>query len=230
MSGALLSVRGLCVDLEAGAEPVRLVHGVDLDVAAGETFCLGGESGSGKSLTALSVLRLLPSGIAVGAGEIAFAGRDLATASERELRAVRGREIGFVCQDPLTALDPLVTVGRQVADALRAGERRISRAARRARVTELLTMVGIPNPASSFARYPHEYSGGMRQRVGIAIAMANAPRLIVADEPTTALDVTVQAQILDLLDLAKRETGAAVLLITHDLGVVAERADRVEVM
>lgn len=149
-SGALLSVRDLSVEFDGDDGPLRIVHELSLDVMPGETFCLVGESGSGKSLTALSVLRLLPAGIRIGGGTIAFAGRDLAAASERELRAVRGREIGFVCQDPLTALDPLVTVGRQVADALHGAEgARVSRAARRARVRELLEMVGIPNPASS---------------------------------------------------------------------------------
>ncbi|MBO9521499.1 MAG: ABC transporter ATP-binding protein [Nocardioidaceae bacterium] len=227
---ALLSVRDLQVDLVRGESRTRLVDGVSLDLAAGETLCLVGESGSGKTLTAMSVMQLLPGGVEVTGGSVELGGRDLLRATTKELRAVRGNAIGLVSQDPMTALDPLVPVGVQVGDAIRAHDRRISKAAIRARVTELLSAVGIPNPAANARRHPHEFSGGMRQRVGIAIAMANRPRLIIADEPTTALDVTVQAQILDLLDTARRESGAAVLLITHDLGVVAERADRVLVM
>ncbi|WP_214324638.1 ABC transporter ATP-binding protein [Nonomuraea sediminis] len=219
----VLAVHELSVD----CGPTRLVDGVSLAVEAGATRCVVGESGSGKSITAMAVMGLLPRGVAVSGGRVLFGGRDLAGLPEQELRRIRGLEIGLVAQDPMTTLDPLVTVERQVADAVRAHDRRAGRAALRARVAELLRSVGISGPAG---RYPHEFSGGMRQRVGIAMAIANRPRLIIADEPTTALDVTVQAQILDLLDHARAETGAAVLLITHDLGLVAERADAVTVM
>ena len=230
MEQSVLSIRQLSVELETSAAPVRLVHEASLELVANSTTCLVGESGSGKSVTALAVMALLPAHIRVSEGGIWLGDRDLARASESEMRAIRGSAIGLVAQDPMTTLDPLVTIGVQVADAVRAHDRKASRKAVRARVVELLRSVRITSPELAFSRYPHQYSGGMRQRVCIAMAVANHPRVIIADEPTTALDVTVQAQVLDLLDEIKQRTGAAILLITHDLGVVAERADQVAVM
>ncbi|TDD96473.1 ABC transporter ATP-binding protein [Actinomadura rubrisoli] len=209
---------------------VRAVDGVSYDVAPGEIVGVVGESGSGKSVTALSVLGLIRPPGRVAAGQIRFRGQDLLQASRRELRTLRGREIGLISQDPMTALNPVISVGRQIAEALRLHQRGMSRAAARERVVELLGTVGIPNPRARYREYPHQYSGGMRQRALIAMAMANHPALLIADEPTTALDVTIQAQVLELLRTAQRETSAATLLITHDLGVIAELADRVVVM
>ena len=225
----LLEVRDLVTAFPAPAGPLRAVDGVSLEVRRGEAVALVGESGSGKSLTALSVLRLVaPPGRVVG-GTVAFEGRDLLSLGEREMCAVRGARIAMVFQEPMTALNPVLTAGFQVAEAVLAHEG-VSRKEARGRARDLLVSVNLPDPDRVLDAYPHELSGGQRQRVCIAMALACRPALLLADEPTTALDVTLQAQFLDLLDWLRREMGLAVLLITHDLGVVARFAERVYVM
>jgi len=224
---ALLEVRDLQVEFETDAGPVLAVRGVDLEVLAGETVALVGESGCGKSVTALSVMRLLTGRIATG--EIRFGGRDLATLPEVELRRIRGSQIGMIFQEPMTSLNPVFRVGQQIEEVL-ALHQNMKPAAARAQALELLERVGIPSPTTRIDQYPHELSGGMKQRVMIAIAIACRPKLLIADEPTTALDVTIQAQIMALLKSLQQELGMAVLLITHDLGVVAHAAERVNVM
>jgi oligopeptide/dipeptide ABC transporter ATP-binding protein len=225
----ILRVGDLHVTFATEDGPALAVDGLSFELFAGETVGIVGESGSGKSATAMAVLGLLPSTATV-AGSIAFGGRELLGAPERELRTVRGNRIAMVFQDALAALNPAHTVGRQLAEAIRVHDRSIGRAALRARAVELLETVGIPSPQQRVDQYPHEFSGGMRQRVMIAMSIANDPDVIIADEPTTALDVTVQAQVLEVLQEVQRRTRAAVLLITHDLGVVAGLADRVVVM
>ena len=212
---------------EAGL--VRAVDGVDFTVAAGEVLGIVGESGSGKSVTVMSVMRLIRDPNAVVEGRVLWKGRDLMTLSDAQMRAVRGGEIGMIFQDPMTALTPVYTVGWQIAEGLRAHNRISSREAR-ARTVQLLREVGIPFAERRFDDYPHQFSGGMRQRVMIAMALACSPELLIADEPTTALDVTIQAQILELMARLRRDFGSAIILITHDMGVVAETADRIVVM
>jgi oligopeptide/dipeptide ABC transporter ATP-binding protein len=228
----LLVVRDLHTVFEtrAGYAPVRAVDGVSFELSQGKTLGVVGESGSGKSMTALSILRLLPSKQGrIASGELRFGGRDLRALSEPEMRALRGKHISIVFQEPMTSLNPVYSVARQIGEVLRLHEG-LSRAAARARAIELLDMVGIPDPQRRIDSYPHELSGGMRQRVMIALAISCRPQLLIADEPTTALDVTIQAQILALLERLRAELGMAVLLITHDLGVVAELAEEVLVM
>jgi oligopeptide/dipeptide ABC transporter ATP-binding protein len=209
---------------------VHAVDGVDLGVDKGKTLGIVGESGCGKSVTALSIMRLLPTPPArIVSGSIRFDGRELTTLSERELEDIRGRQIGMVFQDPMTALNPTLTIGTQIVEVLQRHLGLDARAARR-RAAELLDEVGIPRAQERLRDYPHRFSGGMRQRVVIAMAIACEPRLLIADEPTTALDVTVQAQVLDLLDDLRREREMAMILITHNMGVVAESADDVAVM
>ncbi|MFE7632878.1 dipeptide ABC transporter ATP-binding protein [Kitasatospora sp. NPDC057518] len=224
----VLSVRGLSVSFPSEAGPVEAVRGVDFDLLPGRTLGIVGESGSGKSATALAVMGLLPPTARIG-GRILLGGRDLAAMDDKELSRVRGKDIGMVFQDPMSALTPIFTVGRLLSEALRV-HRELSRKDAWEQAVELLDLVGIPDPRERAKSFPHEFSGGMRQRVVIALAIANKPSVLVADEPTTALDVTVQAQILDVLRLAQRETGAGLVLITHDLGVVAGHADDVAVM
>ena len=209
---------------------VRAVDGVSFTVFPGETLAVVGESGCGKSVTSLSILRLIasPPGKIVN-GRLMFQGRDLLGLSEDEMRKVRGNEISMIFQEPMTSLNPVLTVGHQIAEAL-VLHRGMTRAQAMERAVEMLTLVNIPEAAQRIGQYPHQLSGGMRQRVMIAMALACDPRLLIADEPTTALDVTIQAQILDLMRGLKAKTGAAILLITHDLGVVAEMAQRVVVM
>ena len=223
---ALLSIRGLTVDYLGEAGAVRAVDGVDLDLAAGETLALVGESGSGKSTVALAPLGLLPPDAHI-AGSIRLEGAELLGLPEPALRPVRGGRIGMVFQEPITSLNPVLTVGEQIREVLAAHG--LSRG-RAARAVELLAEVGIADAAARAGAYPHELSGGMRQRAMIAMALAAGPELLIADEPTTALDVTVQAQILDLFRRLRDRRGMALLLVTHDLGVVAELADRVAVM
>jgi peptide/nickel transport system ATP-binding protein len=226
----LLSIRDLKSYLRTPQGVVRAVDGVSLELAAGRTLGLVGESGCGKSVLARSVLGLLPESILIKAGgEIRYEGRDLRCLSERELRSVRGREIAMIFQDPMTSLNPVMAVGAQSEQALRL-HLCCSRAEARERAVDLLDSVGITAPARRAENYPHELSGGMRQRVMIAIALACGPKVLIADEPTTALDVTVQAQILDLLQELQEKRGMALILITHNLGVVAGMADEVAVM
>ena len=231
MAGAaLLSVEGLCVEVETGRGRVRLIDDISFRVAPGEVLGLVGESGCGKSVTAMSVLRLMPEPPSrIAAGTIRFGGSDLAHLDRRRMRGVRGSQIGMIFQEPMTSLNPTFSVGWQLGEALRL-HTRLRGAALRARLVEALGMVGIGAPERRLAQYPHELSGGLRQRVMIAMALACGPKLLIADEPTTALDVTVQLQILELLARLRRETGMAVLLITHDLGVISGYADRVAVM
>ena len=227
---ALLEIEGLVTEFTTPRGPVRAVDGLDLVIAAGETVAIVGESGCGKSVTSLSVLRLIPpSSGGVVAGRIRFEGEDLLAKSEPEMRAVRGNRIAMIFQEPMTALNPVVSIGRQIAEPLVIHEGLTGRQARR-RTLELLRLVQIPDPERRIDEYPHQLSGGQRQRVMIAMALACRPRLLIADEPTTALDVTIQAQVLDLVRTLKDEVGAAVMIITHDLGVVAEVAERVAVM
>jgi peptide/nickel transport system ATP-binding protein len=209
---------------------VRAVDGVSFSVAAGETLAVVGESGCGKSVTSLSVLRLIasPPGRIVG-GRIRFQGQDLLQLSERKMRAIRGNEISMIFQEPMTSLNPVLSIGRQISETLRV-HRGMRQQAAEERAREMLRLVGIPEAAQRMQQYPHELSGGMRQRVMIAMALACDPKLLIADEPTTALDVTVQAQILDLMRQLKRKTGTAIILITHSLGLVADMAQRVVVM
>ncbi|MQA78768.1 MAG: ATP-binding cassette domain-containing protein [Streptosporangiales bacterium] len=226
-----LSIRELEVAYATDQGLVKVLNRVSFDVRPGETLGVVGESGSGKTQTVLSVLGLIPRppGRILG-GEAILDGRDLLTLSAGEMRQVRGAQIGMVFQDPMTSLNPVMPIGKQVAEAVKAHSPQQSRARLRARATELLDMVGLPSPARQLTRYPHELSGGMRQRVGIAIAIANGPQVLIADEPTTALDVTIQAQVLEVLHRLKAETRASLVLITHDLSVIAEFADRVVVM
>ena len=230
MAEKLIRVENLSVDFEGTGEAVHAVKGASFDIERGETVALVGESGSGKTVTALSIMRLLPYPAASHpSGEIFFKGRDILKLTERETRGIRGNDISIIFQEPMTSLNPLHTVEKQVAEVLKV-HRGMSDQAARDRVIELLEKVGIPNAAERLGAYPHQLSGGQRQRVMIAMALANEPDLLIADEPTTALDVTIQAQILDLLLDLQRETGMALLLITHDLGIVAKMANRVCVM
>jgi peptide/nickel transport system ATP-binding protein len=226
----LLRVEDLRVSFATEDGTVRAVDGISYELERGRTLGIVGESGSGKTVAALSVLGLTRAEGATVSGHIRFEGRgDLLALPESELRAVRGNEIAMVFQDPLSSLHPLYRVGVQIVEAIRA-HRDIAKAAARARAIELLDLVGIPDPARRVDAYPHELSGGQRQRAMIAMALANEPRLLIADEPTTALDVTVQAQILALLARLQHELGMALVLVTHDLGVVAEMADHIAVM
>jgi oligopeptide/dipeptide ABC transporter ATP-binding protein len=230
MSAPLLSVENLVLTFPAETGRVAVVDHVNLTIARGETLALVGESGCGKSLTALAIMRLLPKpGRIEAASRIQFDGRNLIELSVPEMRSIRGGAIGMIFQEPMTSLNPVTTVGGQVLEAVSLHER-LSRSAARERVIELFQMVGIPDPRTRFAAYPHQLSGGLKQRVMIAMAMAARPRLLIADEPTTALDATIRVQILELLRQLSSATGTAVLLITHDFGVVNEIADRVAVM
>jgi oligopeptide/dipeptide ABC transporter ATP-binding protein len=230
VSETLLEVRDLRTQFHTEDGVVRAVDGVSFRLDAGETLAVVGESGSGKSVTSLSILRLVasPPGRITG-GQVLLRGRDLLALPEAAMRSVRGREISMIFQEPQTSLNPVHTCGDQIAEVVETHER-APREAARARAVEMLRRVGIPAPEQRAREYPHQLSGGMRQRVMIAMALACHPAVLIADEPTTALDVTIQAQILDLLAELRRELGMAVLLITHDLGVVAGSADRVAVM
>ena len=226
----LLSIRDLKTYFESSKGPIRAVDGVSFDVRRGETFAVLGESGCGKSMTALSIMQLLPQQAAGNvSGEVLLEGRDLLTLSEMAMQNVRGRRIAMIFQEPMTSLNPVLTVGQQIGEVLER-HRGLRGGELRKRVLELLDAVGIPDRERRYSEYPHQLSGGMKQRVMIAIALAGEPELLIADEPTTALDVTIQAQILELLQQLQKDTGMAILLITHDLGVVAGMADHVAVM
>jgi peptide/nickel transport system ATP-binding protein len=226
---SLLAVSDLHVAFRQGADWVPAVDGVSFHIGKGESFALVGESGSGKSVTALSVLRLLPHNARIAGGRVRLGGADLFDLPEFAMGAVRGKRIGIIFQDPMSSLNPVLTLGRQIGEVLRL-QRGLNGAALKTRALELLDHVGLPDPARHLDEYPHQLSGGMRQRAMIAIALAGEPDLLIADEPTTALDVTLQAQILELLKRLQRETGMALWLITHDFGIVAELADRIAVM
>ena len=226
----LLDVTGLKTYFDTDEGTVKAVDGVSFHLDKGETLAVVGESGSGKSVTSLSVMRLIatPPGRIAG-GQILFEGQDLVKKSERDMRRIRGNDISMIFQEPMTSLNPVYTVGDQIAEAIVLHQKESPRAALK-KATDMLELVGIPEPAKRVKNYPHQMSGGMRQRVMIAMALSCNPKLLIADEPTTALDVTIQAQILDLMRTLQREIGMSILFITHDLGVVAEMADRVVVM
>ncbi|WP_425065644.1 ABC transporter ATP-binding protein [Reyranella sp.] len=226
----LLEVKGLRTEFRSGGSSFAAVDGISFSLAPGETLGIVGESGCGKSVTSLSIMRLVPNPPGrITAGEIKLEGRNLLDLPESDMRAVRGDDIAMIFQEPMTSLNPVQTVGDQIIEAVQL-HRSLSAAAARARALEMLQLVKIPSPETRLDEYPHQLSGGMRQRVMIAMALACDPKLLIADEPTTALDVTIQAQILDLLRDLRERTGAAIMLITHDLGVVAELAHRVIVM
>jgi peptide/nickel transport system ATP-binding protein len=225
----LLSVRDLTVTFAAHGATAQAVRGVDFDLAAGETVGIVGESGSGKSVTALAIMGLLAGNAKIN-GSIKLNGRELVGMDRRHLRKIRGKQVGMVFQDPLTSLNPVIPIGKQLAEALRIHNPDLSRRHARDRSVELLQMVSIPDARRRLDNYPFELSGGMRQRVMIAMAMSNEPSLVIADEPTTALDVTIQAQVLEVLQQLQREHDVGVMLITHDLGVVAGLVKRVLVM
>ena len=226
----LLQVRDLAVRFQTHEGTIHAVNGVSFDLAAGETLALVGESGCGKSVTSLAIIRLLPkpAGI-IDRGSVDFDGLDLVTMPEADLRDLRGREIAMIFQDPMTSLNPVLTVEEQLIETIKA-HKSVDTATARARAIELLATVGIPKPETRLRSFPHQFSGGMRQRVMIAMALALEPRLMIADEPTTALDVTIQAQVLELLRRLTTETDTALILITHDLGVVAGMTQRINVM
>ena len=229
MTDSLLEVENLQTHFGTPDGVVRAVEGLSFHIDAGETVGIVGESGCGKSVTSMSILRLIPEPPGRMQGAIRFAGRDLLSLPEAEMRKLRGGEISMIFQEPMTSLNPVLTIGRQIGETLRLHEGLGARQAEE-RSVEMLTLVGIPAPGRRVREYPHQLSGGMRQRVMIAMALACNPKLLIADEPTTALDVTIQAQILDLMRDLKTRLGSAIMLITHDLGVVAEMAQRVVVM
>jgi peptide/nickel transport system ATP-binding protein len=225
----ILSVENLRTHFRTPDGILRAVDGISFDVEAGETLAIVGESGCGKSVTANSILRLIPEPPGRTVGRIVFEGRDLLSLSEREMRRIRGNDISMIFQEPMTSLNPVLSIGWQLGETVRLHQG-LTKGAARERSIEMLRLVGIPAPETRVRQFPHQLSGGMRQRVMIAMALACSPKLLIADEPTTALDVTIQAQILDLMRDLKRRVGSAVVIITHDLGVVAEVASRVVVM
>lgn len=225
----ILSVNDLHTQFHTKSGVVKAVDGVSFDIKPGETLGIVGESGSGKSITAMSIMRLIKDPGKIAKGDIKFKGESLLSKSNREMRAIRGDRISMVFQDPMTSLNPVFTVEKQMVETIRA-HRNVSKKEAINRAVELLELVGIPSPRSRLKSYPHEFSGGMRQRVMIALALSCDPEVLIADEPTTALDVTIQAQILELLQRLQKELGMAIIMITHDLGVVAEVCERVMVM
>lgn len=229
ISKPILSVQHLSIDVGLGATPRRVVDNLNFDLYPGQTLCIAGESGSGKSLSSLAIMGLLPKAVRVAEGAIRFAERNLIGMPERELQQLRGKEIGMIFQEPMTSLNPLMTVGQQLEETLLRHEP-LGRQALRLRVKEMLASVRMPQVEKRLQQYPHELSGGMRQRVMIAMAMLCRPKVLIADEPTTALDVTIQAQILELMRELQQVYGTSLLMITHDMGVVAEMADQVVVM
>ena len=225
----LLDISDLRTEIRLREGVVHAVDGVSLQVEAGETVGIVGESGCGKTMTALSIMNLLPTGGHIAGGSIKLNGQEISSFSDEQMRKIRGNEIGMIFQDPLTSLNPTMTVGKQIAEAVTL-HREVSKQQAMERAAEVLDLVGIPRVSERIKEYPHQFSGGMRQRVMIAMALACEPKLLIADEPTTALDVTIQKQILELIDDLRHRLGMAVILVTHDLGVIAGRADRVAVM
>lgn len=226
----ILDVKNLAISFKTFEGVVQAVRGVEFSLKKGETLAIVGESGSGKSVSTKAINRLLPSkNTVIESGEILFEGKDILTCSEKEMQNIRGNDIAMIFQDPMTSLNPTMQVGKQIAEPVRAHKGYTKEEAKE-RALELMDLVGIHNPEQSYKSYPHQFSGGMRQRVMIAIALACEPKILIADEPTTALDVTIQAQILDLMNKLKRELDTSIIFITHDLGVVAQMADRVAVM
>jgi peptide/nickel transport system ATP-binding protein len=230
MTTPLLKVRDLAVEFGPPGAALRVVDGIGFDLNPGECIGIVGESGSGKSMTALAMLRLIPSPPGrIASGRIEIEGRDVLSMSQDEITAIRGKEIAMVFQEPMSSLNPVMTIGDQIGEAIMLHEP-LDPAARRARVVEMLGFVGIPSPAERLSSFPHEFSGGMRQRVMIAMALSCNPKILIADEPTTALDVTIQAQVLDLLKRLRTQLRTAIVLISHDFGVISDIADRVLVM
>ncbi|NIK71079.1 MULTISPECIES: ABC transporter ATP-binding protein [unclassified Paenibacillus] len=225
----LLEVNDLRVNFKVRGGTVQAVRGVNFHINKGEAVAIVGESGCGKSVTAQTLMRLIPSPPAMTSGSIMFKGQEILSKTPKEMESIRGKEMGMIFQDPMTSLNPTLTIGRQITEGL-IKHQGMSSSAARARAIEMLNLVGIPNPAARFNQYPHEFSGGMRQRAMIAIALACNPSLLIADEPTTALDVTIQAQILRVMKDLQERMGTSIILITHDLGVVADICDRVIVM
>lgn len=231
MTDNLLEVKDLHISFKTYAGKVHAVRGVNFELKKGETLAIVGESGSGKSVTSNAIMRLVPQPPGIyDQGEIIFDGKNILDLSEDEVTQIRGNDIAMIFQDPMTALNPTIKIGHQITEVFNIHRKDISKAEAKKRAIELLTLVGIPYPEERFEQYPHEFSGGMRQRVVIAIALAAEPKLLIADEPTTALDVTIQAQILELINRIKQERDLSCIFITHDLGVVANMADRVAVM
>jgi len=227
--GDLLAVKGLKTYFLTTPKPIRAVDDVSFSIKQGETLGLVGESGSGKTMTALSILRLLPNFAKIIQGEILFNGKDLVKVTEEEIREIRGNKISMIFQDPMTSLNPVYNVGFQISEAILA-HKKMRRSEVYRRVLELMELVGIPSSEKRMKDFPHEFSGGMRQRIMIAMALACNPQLLIADEPTTALDVTIQAQVLELMKELRAKIGTSILLITHDLGVIAEMCNKVAVM
>lgn len=226
----ILEIKDLHISFDTYGAEVQAVRGVNLTLKKGETLAIVGESGSGKSVTSKAIMGLIPNPPGrVKKGEINFEGKDLTKFKEKQMQKLRGSEISMIFQDPMTSLNPTMTVGKQIAEGL-IKHQKLSKAKARERAIELLKLVNIPNPEARFKQYPHQFSGGMRQRVVIAIALACNPKVLIADEPTTALDVTIQAQILDLMRALQDKTGTSIILITHDLGVVSNMSQRVAVM
>ncbi|MCD7906304.1 MAG: ABC transporter ATP-binding protein [Clostridium sp.] len=226
----LLEVNNLHVQIKTQHGVVQAVRGVNFHLDRRETLAIVGESGSGKSISVKSIMGLLPKNGKVTEGSILMEGKDLAKYSERQMQSVRGSEISMIFQDPMTSLNPTMTVGKQIVEVLKEHRKDMSRAQMKERAVELISLVGISNPEARFGQYPHQLSGGMRQRIVIAIALACDPKILIADEPTTALDVTIQAQILDLMKDLQKKIETSIIIITHNLGVVANIADRVAVM
>lgn len=229
MTSPLLKVENLNVGFASKAGVVQAATDISFEIMPGEVLAVVGESGSGKSVTALALMRLHP-GNTIISGDVQFDGQDLLNLGEREMRGIRGQDIAMIFQDPMTAMNPVFAVGDQIVETIRVHDSSVSKSDAASRAVDLLQLVGVPEPKRRAVQYPHEYSGGMRQRAMIAMAIANEPKLLIADEPTTALDVTVQAQVMEVLEHVREETGSAMMLITHDLGLVAGSADRVQVM
>jgi len=225
----ILEVNNLNISFDTYAGKVRAIRGVDFDLNKGETLAIVGESGSGKSVTTRTIMRLLSSNANIDEGQILFKGQDIVNKSEKEMQKIRGREIAMIFQDPMTSLDPTMTIGKQVAESLRK-HKNVSKKESLKAALDLLNLVGIPDAEKRLKNYPHQFSGGQRQRIVIAIALICNPEILIADEPTTALDVTIQAQILELLKEIQEKIETSIIFITHDLGVVANVADRVAVM